>query len=304
METLLRDTTAYKILCGDRLQNRLSHAYMLRFADTRNLLSALKLFALEFFGCDKNGEKGRRILNGSFPDCKIYPREGDKFNVDAAGEIVAESALRPVEGDKKLFIVCNFETASPLVQNKLLKTLEEPQNGIHFLLGATALAPVLDTVKSRVKILEIPAFSEEQIFSALERKGQNPLNSAAAKSANGILGAAQNMLESGRYEAVYAAANDVCSTLRADDIGEVAAKYADFKYREELLAEMQRTYFSALTEGGVLAEKMAKPAIIFALEKLNKANADLKFNAYFHGLLYDFMLEVTKENQKWRKLQG
>ena len=304
METLLKGTTAYKILCGDRQSERLSHAYMLHFCDARNLKEALKLFALEFFGCDKNSLKGRRILNESFPDCKFYPRDGEKLNVDAANEMVAESAMRPSEGDKKLFVVTGFETASPLVQNKLLKTLEEPQRGIHFLLGATALAPVLDTVKSRVKILEIPAFSEKEIFLALERQGQNALNAAAARSANGVLGAAQNMLEGDIFGVITSAASEICSTLRVGDIGAVAAKYADFKYKEELLAEMQRTYFSALTEGGELAKKIAKPALIYALEKLNEANAALKFNAYFHGLLYDFMLEVAEENIKWRKLQG
>lgn len=304
METLLKDTTAYKILCGDRESGRLSHAYMLHFCDARNLKEALKLFALELFGCDKNSLKGRRILNGSFPDCKFYPREGEKLNVDVANEIISESAMRPEEGDKKLFVVSGFETASALVQNKLLKTLEEPQKGIHFLLGATALAPVLDTVKSRVKVLEIPVFSERDIFLALERQGKNELNAAAARSANGVLGVAQNVLESGIYGALSSAASEICSTLRVGDIGAVAAKYADFKYKEELLAEMQRTYFSALTEGGELAAKMQKPAIIFALEKLNSANADLKFNAFFQGLLYDFMLEVAEENKKWRKLQG
>lgn len=304
METLLKSTTAYKILCGDRESGRLSHAYMVHFSDVRNLKDALKLFALEFFGCDKNSLTGRRILNGSFSDCKFYPREGDKLNVDAAGEIVAESAMRPGEGGKKLFVICGIETASPLVQNKLLKTLEEPQKDIHFLLGATALAPVLETVKSRVKMLEIPAFSEREIFAALERNGQNALNAAAAKSANGILGAAQNMLEGGIFEAVSSAAKEICFNSRLGDIGTIAAKYADFKYKEELLAEMQRIYFSALTEGGELAEIIAKPALIYALEKLNAAGADLKFNAYFHGLLYDFMLEVAEENKKWRKLQA
>ena len=77
METLLKSTTAYKILCGDRESGRLSHAYMVHFSDVRNLKDALKLFALEFFGCDKNSLTGRRILNGSFSDCKFYPREGE-----------------------------------------------------------------------------------------------------------------------------------------------------------------------------------------------------------------------------------
>lgn len=304
MEILLRQTTAYKIISGDRLSGRLSHAYMLHFPDPKNLRAALKLFALEFFGFPKNSQSAHRILNESFTDFTIYPSVGEKITADGVAAIIAESSMRPVEGDKKLCVICGFEGASPLVQNKLLKTLEEPLNGVYFLLGVSAVAPVLDTVKSRVKALEIAPFSEEQIFAALQRKGQNPLNLSAARSANGVLGAAENMLDGDWFKTVAEAANEICSVTDAGKIGEVAAKHAETKYKQELLAEMQRLYFSALSGGGELCKKICPPALIYALEKLNAANADLKFNANFQGLLYDFMLGVVEENKKWLKLRA
>ena len=48
MERLLKGTTAYKILTGDRQAGRLSHAYMLDFPDRKNMNAALKIFALGF----------------------------------------------------------------------------------------------------------------------------------------------------------------------------------------------------------------------------------------------------------------
>ncbi len=302
MEQLLRGTTAYKILSGDRVQNRLSHAYMLYFPDSANLRAALKLFACEFFGADESLK--RRIAAGSFQDAKIYPEEGQKIAVDGISEIIDDSALRPVEGDKKLYIIVGFEQASALVQNKLLKTLEEPLQGIHFLLGATALSPVLDTVKSRVKTLEIPPFSERQIFEALERAGHSELNAPAARSANGILGVAQGMVSGGWYGEVADAAEKICAVTSLGEIGEISARYADFKHKTELLGEMQRLFFTALKGGGGAAKKLCRPALIYAVEKLADANAEMKFNAYFQGLLYSFLSGVVKENGKWQKLQG
>ena len=199
METLLKTTTAYKIFSGDIRCGKVSHAYMLRFQDAKNLRAALKLFALEFFGTDAFQPLGQRILNESYTDLKVYPQDGKKFTVDAAGEIVADSAMRPVEGAKKLYIISGFNEASALIQNKLLKTLEEPPHGVYFLLGVTSLAPVLDTVKSRVKTLTIAPFTEEQIFSALERKETNPLNAQAARSCGGIFGAAENIAGGGWF---------------------------------------------------------------------------------------------------------
>lgn len=303
MERLLKDTTAYRILSGDRRSGKLSHAYMLDFPDPKNMRSALKIFALEFFGADAASTLGERILGGSYPDFKIYPDEGEKLTADAAGKLLEDSVLRPVEGAKRLYAICGFENASALLQNKFLKTLEEPIEGIHFLLGASSLAPVLETVKSRVKILTVAPFTVEQVFSALERSGRREINAAAARSSGGILGAAENMVNGGWFEEVLSAAEEICATVRVGDIGAVTAKYGETRYKTELLCEMQRLYFSALNGGGGRTAKLLQPAaIIFALEKLNGAFADLKFNANFQGLLYDFLLEVAKENQKWQRL--
>lgn len=303
MEILLKGTTAYKILSGDRLSGRLSHAYMLDFPDVKNMRAALKFFALEFFGTSAGTTLGARILNGSFSDFKLYPQEGGKIAADGIGEILEDSVLRPVEGDKKLYAISGFENASALLQNKLLKTLEEPIAGVHFLLGASSLAPVLDTVKSRVKILTVPPFTEAQVYAALEREGHSEINAAAARSSGGVLGAAENMISGGWFEEVLAAAEEICTTVRVGDIGAVAAKYGETKYKTELLCEMQRLYFSALNGGGKAAKVLKPAAIVYALEELNGAFADLKFNANFQGLLYDFLLKVAKENKKWLRLQ-
>lgn len=302
MDRLIKSTTAYRILSGERRENKLSHAYMLHFEDARNMREALKLFALEFFGSNEGDNLGHRILNESYPDFKIYPEDGKKIASDGIAEIIEDSALRPVEGERKLYVICGFDQASALIQNKLLKSLEEPLEGIHYLLGVVSLAPVLDTVKSRVKLLEIPPFSEEEIFEALERKGHNGINREAARSANGCLGAAENIIEGGWYSEICAAANKICFNTQVGDVGEIAAEFGDTKYKAELLSEMQRLYFTALTEGGRLAEVLCKPALIFALGKINGANADVRFNAFFQGLLYDFMLDVIEENNKWQKL--
>lgn len=302
MERLLKNSAAYKILSGDRAQGRLAHAYLLHFNDGANLRAALKIFALEFFGAREGTILFDRIADESYADMKIYPEPGKKITADGVSEIISDAALRPTEGDRKLFVITDFDSASALVQNKLLKSLEEPIAGIYFLLGATQTSPVLDTVLSRVRLLEIPPFTEEQIFEALERASDNPLNAEAAKSSDGCLGAAQNAVNGVWFQEVRRAAEKICSTLDVGEIGAVCAEFGDTRYRKELLAEMQRLYFKALKGGGGLPEKLTAPALVYALEKINGANADLKFNAYFSGLLYDFMLGVIEENNKWLKL--
>ena len=299
MGQLICASAAYKIFCGDRRADKLSHAYMLYFADGRNLRAALKLFALHFFGADKGDRNGRLILSEGLSDLKIYPRPEAKLTADAAAEIVGDAALKPLEYDRKLYVISDFQTASPIFQNKLLKVLEEPPAGVYFLLGTTSLAPVLDTVKSRVKLLEVPLFTSAQILGALERDVKNELNAQAALSCGGVLGVAQDMLGGGWYKEVAGAAREICAADSVAKATAAALKYGDCKHKAELLAEMQRIYFGEVkkyAESADYAGKITKGAAIYAVESINGAFADLKFNANFSSLLYDFLLRVVARN--------
>ncbi|MDE7439026.1 MAG: hypothetical protein K2N23_00720 [Clostridia bacterium] len=305
MKKLISGTTAYTAFSGDIKSDRISHAYMLHFQDVKNMREALKIFALKFFGVTENDPDGKRIINETLPDLRIFPEEGKKFTAEAASALLSDCALKPLEKDKKLFIISGFNDATPLIQNKLLKTLEEPYEGVYFLLGATSLAPVLDTVKSRVKTLTIPPFSQDEIFAALERKGSNPLNRQASESCGGIFGVAENMVNGGWFAEVNAAAEEICTTTDVGNVGKVAIKYGDTKYKNELMSAIALNYHKALKEsiGGKKA-CFEQPALIFAGKCADKACMDLKFNAFFQGLLYDLMLRVIEENEKWLKLRG
>ncbi len=305
MRELIRGTAAYKILCGDARSDRLSHAYMLYYNDAACLRDALKIFALAFFGF-ADGTRGDRLVSSeSFADMKIYPAAGKSLSVSDAEDIAAESALRPVEGDKKLFVISGVDTASALFQNKLLKVLEEPPRGVYFLLGAVSLAPVLDTVKSRVKTLELPPFGERDIYGALERAGHDDRNKSAAERCGGLLGVAKSILGGEWYAPVSVAAKKICGVKSMSEAGEISLEYGEFKYKTELLAEMQRLYFAeyALRAEGKKGDiPLTDGALAYALESLDKAAGDIKFNANFAALIYDFAVGVVTENDKWKKL--
>lgn len=303
MEQLISQTAAYKILAGDKAADRLSHAYMLYFGDGANLRKALKRFALLFFR--EGGDRAARLIEAeAFADVKIYPKPDKKLTVDVAAEILDDAFLQPVEGHKKLYVISGLEEASALFQNKLLKILEEPPRGVYFLLGATSLAPILNTIKSRVKQLEIPPFSEDDILAALERGGANADNAHAAASCGGVLGVAENMLREKWYGEVRSAAKEICVCGSVPLAVRAAVKHGDCKYKNELLAEMQRIYFGELkayADNPDYQGALCEGALIYAVEGVNRALADVKLNASFPSLLYDLLLRIAMENEKWLK---
>lgn len=309
MQTLLSQTTAYKILTGDVRSDRASHAYLLYFADAANLRRALRFFAVALYGAGKSSREAQLIESESFSDVKIFPAEGRKLSVADADEIASDCALRPIEGSKKIYVISSFEEASAVVQNKLLKVLEEPPAGVHFLLGATSLSPVLQTVISRVRLLEIQPFSPEQIISVLARTGGDSERiKVAAQSCGGVLGQAQAMVEGAWFDEILSAAEEICRADTLSEAGDICLKYGDISHKEELLRQVQRIYFdrlSACVKGGERSDGIfCLSALCCACSAVDEALSDLKFNANFSNLLYDFALKVITENNRWKKLSA
>ncbi|MBO5412270.1 MAG: hypothetical protein J6A38_04255 [Clostridia bacterium] len=305
MQTLLRNTQAYKLLQTEAKKASLSHAYLLLLNDGRNLREALKTFAklLLTDGVGENSKRIERLIDKeSFADCVFLPEPDKKLSVDDAERIREESAFSPVEGEKKLFVIGDFAQANAQTQNKLLKLLEEPPKGVIFLLGATTVFPILSTVLSRTKKLEIQPFDMKDLQTCLARiygdtYDQSTLELCAATS-GGILGEAQNILEGGYYKTLSenAFALALCPESR---LPAVVKQIGESKRQKELLALLRLIFRDALLlktqpratkslllqseKANVLAvsKQYGATALLFAQEALSEAEKQIAFNAVF-----------------------
>ena len=130
MRELFRSTTAYQTIASGARRGDLAHFTLVIFPDGGHLREFLTVCAEAFFGAEAGSRAERLIGTEHYPDCLFYPARGAKLSSDVATELIGESALSPVEGDRKLFVLDAFQTVTPLVQNKLLKILEEPPQGV------------------------------------------------------------------------------------------------------------------------------------------------------------------------------
>lgn len=83
--------------------------------------------------------------------------------------IVSECYVLPLEADKKIYILKDFDLATVQAQNKLLKTLEEPPKSVVFVLTTTNESNVLPTIRSRCKKITIPELDEGDLADYLVR---------------------------------------------------------------------------------------------------------------------------------------
>ena len=92
----------------------------------------------------------------------IYVQESDNLQ--------RKLALKSSQGGRKVVIIWLPERMNEQTGNKLLKLIEEPPVGTHFLLVSQEPDLVLGTIQSRVQRINVPALPEEVISQALQER--------------------------------------------------------------------------------------------------------------------------------------
>jgi DNA polymerase-3 subunit delta' len=100
----------------------------------------------------------------------IYVQESDNLQ--------KKLALKSSQGGRKVVIIWLPERMMEQTANKLLKLIEEPPLGTHFLLVSQEPDLVLGTIQSRVQRINVPALPEEVISEALQERHDMPKDDA------------------------------------------------------------------------------------------------------------------------------
>lgn len=311
MRILLRRTTAYQRLLKDAERGELSHAALVLFPDETLLRPLLKECAKAILGAGDGSRTAKLIDEESYADCVFYPNAGEKLTADTAARILEEAALSPVEGGKKLFVLDGFQAVTPLVQNKLLKALEEPHENVLFLLGATSPSAVLPTVLSRVKKLETPPFSEEEIGRALARNHASEGDIAkAAAASGGIYSVAESLLAGGdEFALAVRLLSEECYTALCRECGNRENKRAllsalKLTLRDALLFATEQQRYAAMSTEEIeeLGREYPAGALLEGIRLVGEAERQIQFNANFAQALLTLIAQIRTEKIKWQRL--
>jgi DNA polymerase-3 subunit delta' len=307
VQETLQKTTAYTRLLSQREEGKLSHAYLLVYDDPTHTKTALKELAKILFYAEENGygnaesERIARLIDGEkYADCLIYPKNEKRLNVEECERIIEECFVHAVEGEKKVILIDRIDEALPTAQNKLLKVLEEPHEGVVFLLSARTVYPVLQTVLSRTQRLEIPPFSIEEVGVCLRRNEKitdtiEEIQLVSALSC-GSVGTAEGLLSAGYYKTVLSDALELCE-CDLDRLPIAAKKAGATKNKKELVSILRLIFrdaaFVKLGEEKQLllspekerisriAQRFSYATLIHAQQRLSAVEKEVVFNANF-----------------------
>jgi DNA polymerase III subunit delta' len=120
----------------------------------------------------------------------VVDRQKGVLRAERANELIRDAALRPMEGQWRIFLIQDAHTANASFSNKMLKTLEEPPDQSIFLLTALDRKSVLPTTASRCQVLDLRPLDAPSIEMALQVGWQATPQQAQllARLANGRLG--------------------------------------------------------------------------------------------------------------------
>ncbi|HHW89536.1 MAG TPA: DNA polymerase III subunit [Clostridiales bacterium] len=215
-QKLFQKTRVYKTIDNDLKLDNLFHSYLVITDDdeVKYNLSALLLARIfcpqEISPCGQC-PSCQKVISKTHTDIHYY--EG-KVTVEDIAKIIEQSALKPYSSDKNIFVIYDLQDMNLAAQNKLLKTLEEPQKGVLFLMFANDSAMVLPTVLSRSQVYNFEKFSVSDIQDQLSAQFDQDDVLIAASISGGRLDTAVKYLIDDEYRAMYNLAFEIINNMR------------------------------------------------------------------------------------------
>ena len=151
-----------------------SHAYLFYGEDAMLNIELAKVFVASIF-CGKptcgQCEACKRTDINKNPDMLVI----DKPTLQVADieGIIDNVQLKPMVYGHKVILITNADGINETAQNKLLKTLEEPNPQVIFVLTCTNIEKLLPTVRSRLSKHYIPRIDLEIVAQDLINQGIN-----------------------------------------------------------------------------------------------------------------------------------
>lgn len=322
-ENFIENTSTYKEIVSDIASNMLSHAYICISPDTAyaqafaGVLSKLIL-------CETMQKCGvcrscRNIDAGVHADVCVFGAETPIKPEDVA-EIIPSLAVKPYEGERKVYILANIDMASEEVQNKLLKSIEEPPAHVTFLLTASAENKVLSTIRSRCHALVLAPLSIQELQTYCKSKGLADTEARmVAIGSMGYIGKAQSLLENTSYISFYQTVETIFFTMNASkDILAYATLFSTKEKIQEALTILQILARDAmlvayqtpqliqnqhlLPKLQTLVANYQSQAWVHMQEVIYKAQQALAVNTSLSAVVDMLLFAIVEVKYKWKKL--
>ena len=124
--------------------------------------------------------------NANNPDIIIIDENDDSIKTEIIKELTNNNLEKPIQGDKKIYIINNSENMTKEAQNSILKTLEEPPQYAIIILITSNENMLLNTIKSRCIRIPFHRLTNNELKEYFDRIGQS-INTNLIKAFDGSI---------------------------------------------------------------------------------------------------------------------
>lgn len=318
---LVKKNAAYKRFAADAEKGAISHAYIVYGEDGELRDSFFTLAAMKLLCPTACGECATcvQILEGNYVE--LYRLDGrEKISVEDIKGLLEKVYVKCVVGDRKIVVIDNAEQLSPQVQNKLLKTYEEPPENLTMFLGAAHESGLLATLRSRGKKLYLEDIPAKDVAAELIADGEDPLDAeAAAAFSMGNYEKAEKFCREKEYRELYEKTFLMMAELKKSQqvpeyvyggLFEKESVKTTLDFMEIILCDvMKRTagsdapLFTVNREYdlGRASEGYTAQSAAAAVGAVNEARKKLAANVNPYSAAAYMLMEILEAKYKWRK---
>lgn len=196
---------------------RIAHAHIFTGEDGIGKSVLAKECAREMLGKSQNKQLADMI------EFRV-PKDRKSIGIENIRALIEETNKKPYEGNKKVIIVHNGDSITEAAQNALLKTIEEPPQGIFIFILCENLGSILDTIKSRCQIHKLQRLSEAEMKKYVDERGfelEASLMKTVIAFSDGIPGRAERFVQDRGFTEIRDVSMDLLMKLGCDSLDEV-----------------------------------------------------------------------------------
>lgn len=176
------------ILAAAAKTGEASHAYLFHGPCGVGKADAARAFAAELLALgapDPDSARDRALRNVHPCLTWVSPSGAHQILKEDIIPVVRSAAMTPMEGTRQVFVIESVELFHEGAANRMLKTIEEPIPGTHFILLTSRPDQTMPTIVSRCQQVRFDAIPTESIAEILTTEGVDP---ARAKSCAALSG--------------------------------------------------------------------------------------------------------------------
>lgn len=280
-----------------------SHAYLFYGEDEMFNIELAKVFIASIF-CGKPAcfscEVCQRNQINKNPDLLILDKP--TFQVADIQGLIDDVQLKPMIYKYKVVFITHADGINQIAQNKLLKTLEEPNPQVIFVLTCTNVEKLLPTIKSRLTKHYVPKVDIELLAEDLKTQGVNIDKFAHC---NITLTDAVKYSEGQNGEVLKLVEQTIITLKTSSDIPNIVGNLKiKTENRKEYLKLLLSVVNSALTdEKGLFSERVIEhlqqnyknTVLIKSAKLIDDAIRKVEFNINYSYVLDELFYNILKE---------